>query len=103
MVRGENLRLGEFRNCEVDKPLIFEVKKATRLLITSADSIHSWAIPEFGVKVDAIPGRLNQVVIIPSEVGRFFGFCSELCGVNHRFMPIVVEVLDLDFLKNEIF
>jgi len=92
MLKEENLGGGEFRKCEVDKPLIMEVEKATRLLITSADSIHRWAIPEFGVKVDAVPGRLNQVIVFPEEVGRFFGFCSELCGVNHRFMPIVVEV-----------
>jgi heme/copper-type cytochrome/quinol oxidase subunit 2 len=93
LVKEENLKFGEFRKSEVDLPLFFKVNESVRLLITSADSIHSWAIPEFGVKVDAIPGRLNQVVIFSQEVGRFFGFCSELCGVNHSFMPIVVEVL----------
>lgn len=92
IVNKEDISLGEFRNCEVDRPLFLEVKKAHRFLITSADSIHSWAVPEFGVKVDAIPGRLNQVIVFTQEVGRFYGFCSELCGVNHRFMPIVVEV-----------
>lgn len=96
MINDKDLFPGEFRKCEVDRPLIFHSNSATRLLITSADVIHSWAVPEFGVKVDAIPGRLNQIIIYTQEVGRFFGFCSELCGVNHRFMPIVVEVIDFD-------
>jgi len=96
MVNDEDLNLGEFRKCEVDHPMVFEVNRATRLLVTSSDSIHRWAVPEFGVKVDAVPGRLNQVVVVSEEVGRFFGFCSELCGVNHRFMPIVVEVIEFN-------
>lgn len=93
LINDLDLNFGEFRNCEVDHPIVLEANKASRLLITSADVIHSWAIPEFGVKVDAIPGRLNQLVVYTQEVGRFFGFCSELCGVNHSFMPIVVEVI----------
>lgn len=96
IIKEKDLNPGEFRKCEVDKPVIFETNRPTRMLITSADSIHSWSIPEFGVKVDAVPGRLNQVVIFTQEPGRFFGFCSELCGVNHRFMPIVAEVIHLD-------
>uniref|UniRef100_A0A343VVJ2 Cytochrome c oxidase subunit 2 n=1 Tax=Bothromesostoma personatum TaxID=27905 RepID=A0A343VVJ2_9PLAT len=95
LINESDLNLGEFRNNEVDRPVIFEVNRATRLLITSADVIHSWAVPEFGVKVDAVPGRLNQIVVFTSEPGRFFGYCSELCGVNHSFMPIVVEVINI--------
>jgi cytochrome c oxidase subunit 2 len=93
IVNLEDLNLGSFRKCEVDKPLVLKCNNSKRLLITSADSIHSWAVPEFGVKVDAIPGRLNQVSFLNNEVGRFYGFCSELCGVKHRFMPIVVEII----------
>jgi heme/copper-type cytochrome/quinol oxidase subunit 2 len=95
MIPEETLSFGEFRKCEVDRPLFLKLKETSRVLVTSADSIHSWSVPEFGIKVDAIPGRLNQIFIFPEKVGRFFGFCSELCGINHRFMPIVVEVIKI--------
>lgn len=93
MLAESDLQLGDFRKVEVDHPLVLTVNEAARLMITSRDVIHSWAVPEVGVKVDAIPGRLNQFVFIPSNVGKFYGYCMELCGVNHRFMPIVLEVL----------
>nr|QZZ81971.1 cytochrome c oxidase subunit 2 [Polyplax reclinata] len=64
----------------------------TRLLVTSADVIHSWAVPSFGVKVDAVPGRINQLGFIPKQVGEYFGQCSEVCGAMHSFMPISVKV-----------
>ena len=66
------------------------------LLITSADVLHSWAVPSLGVKVDACPGRLNQVFMFVKREGVFYGQCSELCGVNHGFMPIVVQAVSQD-------
>jgi len=66
--------------------------KYSRLLITSSDVIHSVAIPSLGVKVDACPGRINAVTVFPTRVGVHYGQCSEICGVNHAFMPIIVEV-----------
>jgi len=62
-------------------------------MITSADVLHSWAMPSFGVKVDACPGRLSQASVFIKRCGVYYGQCSELCGVNHGFMPIVVEAI----------
>lgn len=64
-----------------------------RILISSADVLHSWTVPAIGVKADACPGRLNEVIVTPARTGTFFGQCSEICGRNHRFMPIEVKVL----------
>jgi heme/copper-type cytochrome/quinol oxidase subunit 2 len=75
---------------EVDNRIILPVETSIRLLITSADVLHSWSIPAFGVKMDACPGRLNQVALEIQSPGVYYGQCSELCGVNHGFMPIVV-------------
>nr|UVF38393.1 cytochrome c oxidase subunit 2 [Haematopinus tuberculatus] len=71
-----------------------------RVLVTSTDVIHSWTIPSLGVKSDAIPGRLNQLVLYSSKVGYFYGQCSEMCGANHSFMPITLEVLPKDVYFN---
>ena len=62
-----------------------------RFAVSSADVIHSWAVPALGIKMDAVPGRINQIFSIIQKPGLFFGQCSELCGVNHSFMPIVLE------------
>jgi cytochrome c oxidase subunit 2 len=64
-----------------------------RLLVSAADVLHSWTVPSFGLKVDACPGRLNQVNLFIKRIGVFFGQCSEICGVNHGFMPIVIVSL----------
>lgn len=94
LIKGTKLRLAE-----VDKPFVIPANVHIRLLITSLDVIHSWTIPNFGVKMDAIPGRLNQVILYCSRPGIYLGQCSELCGVNHGFMPILVHVLNLsDYL-----
>lgn len=90
MIPEEMLQPGDLRLLEVDNSLHLPVGIPIRLLITSADVIHSWAIPSLGVKVDAIPGRLNEVYILIFREGEFYGQCSELCGVNHGFMPIKV-------------
>lgn len=93
MVAEEDLPLGSFRLLEVDQRVYLPVRTHIRLLVTSADVIHSWAVPSLGVKMDACPGRLNQVAVYITRPGVFYGQCSEICGINHAFMPIVVEAL----------
>jgi heme/copper-type cytochrome/quinol oxidase subunit 2 len=66
------------------------------LLVTAADVLHSWTIPSFGVKIDCVPGRLNQVSLFIKRDGVYYGQCSELCGVNHGFMPIVVKAVNME-------
>lgn len=90
---------GIFRLLNVDNCLILPHNIDVRMIVSSFDVIHSWTIPRVGVKVDAIPGRLNQLSFIFNRVGVFVGQCSEICGANHRFMPIIVSVISsLDFL-----
>nr|BDC91879.1 cytochrome c oxidase subunit II [Notomastus sp. GK-2021] len=84
------------RLLEVDKRLILPTNTSIRLLVTSADVIHSWAMPELAIKVDGVPGRLNQIHLLIQRPGIYRGMCSELCGVNHAFMPIVVEAIPFD-------
>jgi len=88
MVYEKDLLFGEFRLLEVDNPLLIPYKLHINLVITSTDVIHSWAVPSIGVKVDAVPGRLNHISLFLERRGIFYGQCSELCGVNHGFMPI---------------
>lgn len=75
--------------------LYMPVNTTSRLLITSTDVIHSFALPSLGLKVDALPGRINQLFSNPSRVGAYFGQCSEICGSNHSFMPIRVKICNL--------
>lgn len=84
---------GFFRLLETNKRVLLPSNTHLRLLVTSVDVLHSWTIPSFGVKVDACPGRLNQVNIFLKRAGLFFGQCSEICGVNHGFMPIALLVV----------
>jgi cytochrome c oxidase subunit 2 len=100
MVPEEDLSKGELRLLEVDNRVALPVKTHIRILVTAGDVLHSWCVPSFGIKVDACPGRLNQTSIFIQREGVFFGQCSEICGVNHGFMPIVVEAKSL---KNYIF
>lgn len=86
-------KLGYFRLLETNKRVVLPVNTHLRLLISAADVLHSWTIPSFGLKVDACPGRLNQINLFIKRVGVFFGQCSEICGVNHGFMPIAVVSL----------
>lgn len=79
------------RLIDVDNRLIVPNLLPVRFIVTSADVIHSWTIPSFGVKIDAIPGRINQFCFSAKHRGVYFGQCSEICGANHRFMPIVIE------------
>lgn len=86
----ENNSVGFFRNLETNKRIVLPTNTHLRLLVTAVDVLHSWTIPSFGVKVDACPGRLNQANLFIKRLGVFFGQCSEICGVNHGFMPIVL-------------
>lgn len=95
MVHEDELRVGQLRLLEVDQRIILPVGVSIRVLITAADVLHSWALPAFAVKADAIPGRLNQIMMLITRPGVFYGQCSELCGVNHGFMPIVVEAVEM--------
>lgn len=92
LVPFADLRLGGRRLLEVDMPLVIPVNVESRILVTSADVLHSWAVPALGVKADATPGRLNAMNVFPHQVGIFYGQCREICGVNHSFMPVAVEV-----------
>ena len=77
----------------VDNEVVVPVGKTVRLQITAADVIHSWAMPAFGVKMDAMPGRLNETWFKAEKTGVFYGQCSELCGRDHAFMPIAINVV----------
>lgn len=90
----EDLATGDYRLLEVDNRVVLPIKIEVRVLVTAADVIHSWAVPSLGVKIDAIPGRLNQVGFTANKPGVFYGQCSEICGVNHSFIPIAVEVVN---------
>ena len=96
MIPEDDLELGQFRLLEVDNRIVVPVNTHIRLIITGADVLHSWAVPSLGVKCDAVPGRLNQTPLFIKREGVFYGQCSELCGANHAFMPIVVESVSLE-------
>merc|ERR1711934_742327 len=83
-----------FRLLDVDTRIVIPFNIHVRVLISSADVLHAWTVPSLGVKADAVPGRLNQVKFIAQRAGLFFGQCSEICGANHRFIPIVIEVVN---------
>lgn len=100
IVPTNDLSSGQFRLLEVDNRLVVPINTEIRLLVTSTDVIHSWTIPRLGVKSDAIPGRLNQIGFTCDRPGVFFGQCSEICGANHSFMPISIEVLNWEGFQN---
>nr|YP_010835740.1 cytochrome c oxidase subunit II [Themus foveicollis]WFS86423.1 cytochrome c oxidase subunit II [Themus foveicollis] len=95
-----------FRLLDVDNRLTLPYLSQIRMVVTSTDVIHSWTIPSMGLKVDATPGRLNQIIFFLNRSGLFFGQCSEICGTNHSFMPIVIESISpnsfIQWLKNKI-
>lgn len=99
MIPESDLELGQFRLLDVDNKLVVPVDCHIRLIVTGSDVIHSFAVPSLGIKLDCVPGRLNQVSFLLEREGIFYGQCSELCGVWHGFMPIAVEgVSSNDFL-----
>lgn len=97
MLTNEELKSGNckgfFRNLETNKRVVLPTNTHIRILVSATDVLHSWTIPSFGLKVDACPGRLNQLNLFIKRFGVFFGQCSEICGVNHGFMPIVLLAL----------
>nr|YP_009370149.1 cytochrome c oxidase subunit II [Pontoscolex corethrurus]ANJ60053.1 cytochrome c oxidase subunit II [Pontoscolex corethrurus] len=100
MIPTNDLSIGDYRLLEVDNRLTVPLKLEVRMLITAADVIHSWTIPALGVKVDAVPGRLNQIGFSTMYPGVFYGQCSEICGANHSFMPIALESINTaSFIK----
>nr|YP_006234039.1 cytochrome c oxidase subunit II [Athyma sulpitia]AFH54880.1 cytochrome c oxidase subunit II [Athyma sulpitia] len=94
MIQSTN-NLNNFRLLDVDNRIVLPMNNQIRILITATDVIHSWTIPSLGVKVDANPGRLNQTSFFINRPGLFFGQCSEICGANHSFMPIVIESISI--------
>jgi len=96
IVPEDDLEVGQYRLLEVDNRVVVPVNTHIRVITTSTDVIHSWAVPSIGVKTDAIPGRLNQLSMYIRREGIYYGQCSEICGVNHGFMPIVVQAVSLD-------
>nr|YP_009520487.1 cytochrome c oxidase subunit II [Nilssonia nigricans]AUZ97262.1 cytochrome c oxidase subunit II [Nilssonia nigricans] len=100
MIPTQNLPKGYFRLLEVDHRMMVPMESPIRMLISAEDVLHSWAMPSLGVKTDAIPGRLNQTTFTLTRPGVFYGQCSEICGANHSFMPIVVESIPLKYFEN---
>nr|YP_009685845.1 cytochrome c oxidase subunit II [Aphyosemion australe]QDV92638.1 cytochrome c oxidase subunit II [Aphyosemion australe] len=100
MIPTQDLSPGQFRLLEADHRMVIPVESPVRVLVSADDVLHSWAVPSLGVKMDAVPGRLNQTAFIISRPGVFFGQCSEICGANHSFMPIVVEAVPLEHFEN---
>nr|YP_009459846.1 cytochrome c oxidase subunit II [Channa gachua]AUT14030.1 cytochrome c oxidase subunit 2 [Channa gachua] len=100
MVPTQDLAPGQFRLLETDHRMVVPENSLVRLLISADDVLHSWAVPSLGVKFDAVPGRLNQTTFVVSRPGVYFGQCSEICGANHSFMPIVVEAVPLEHFEN---
>lgn len=99
IIPTDELTPGQYRLLEVDNRAVIPVNVEVRVLVTAADVIHSWTVPALGVKADAIPGRLNQLSVVASRPGVYYGQCSEICGANHSFMPIALEAVKIiDFI-----
>nr|ABC48403.1 cytochrome oxidase subunit II [Oleria onega n. ssp. AW-2004] len=94
MIQSSN-NINNFRLLDVDNRIILPMNNQIRILVTATDVIHSWTIPALGVKIDGNPGRLNQTSLFINRPGLFFGQCSEICGANHSFMPIVIESISM--------
>nr|VFU78879.1 cytochrome c oxydase subunit 2 [Proasellus spelaeus] len=97
MIPTLELKMGDFRLLEVDNRVTLPQSFQIRLLVSASDVIHAWTVPSLGVKADAVPGRLNQLSFILNRPGVFYGQCSEICGTNHSFMPIVMESVPLPY------
>ena len=93
MIKEEDLKENQPRLLAVDNEVVVQVNKVVKVLITANDVLHAWALPSFGVKRDAVPGRINETWFKAEKVGTYYGQCSELCGIQHAFMPITVRVV----------
>nr|AXI98716.1 cytochrome c oxidase subunit 2 [Pseudoniphargus sp. 1-Balearics] len=91
------------RLLETDNSLVLPAHSQIRVIATASDVIHSWAVPSLGVKADAVPGRLNQLMFIINRPGLFFGQCSEICGANHSFMPIKIEAVPMSIFLSWVY
>ena len=96
MIEDKDLKENQPRLLAVDNELVVPVNKVVKVLITANDVLHAWALPAFGVKRDAVPGRINETWFKAEKVGTYYGQCSELCGIKHAFMPITVRVVSED-------
>nr|YP_010177444.1 cytochrome c oxidase subunit II [Stenopsyche tienmushanensis]QSQ87269.1 cytochrome c oxidase subunit II [Stenopsyche tienmushanensis]UDU84906.1 cytochrome c oxidase subunit 2 [Stenopsyche tienmushanensis] len=94
---NKNNTIDSFRLLDVDNRIVLPMKTQIRSIISSSDVIHAWTIPALGIKSDAVPGRLNQMSFMINRPGIFFGQCSEICGMNHSFMPISLESINMNF------
>ena len=96
IIPESDLEDGQLRLLEVDNRVVVPVDTHTRFIVSSTDVIHDFAVPALGIKIDATPGRTNQVSALCAREGVFYGQCSELCGIYHGFIPIVVEATSVD-------
>ena len=96
MIEEKDLKANQPRLLAVDNEVVVPVGKVVKVLITANDVLHAWALPSFGVKRDAVPGRINETWFKAEKVGTYYGQCSELCGIKHAFMPIAVKVVSED-------
>nr|AFG29128.1 cytochrome c oxidase subunit II [Tetanocera elata] len=103
MIPANELPLHGFRLLDVDNRVVLPVNSYIRILVTASDVVHSWTVPALGVKVDGTPGRLNQTNFLINRPGLYFGQCSEICGANHSFMPIVIESVSNKIFINWLF
>jgi cytochrome c oxidase subunit 2 len=94
MIPESDLELGQFRLLDVDNRVVVPVDTHIRFIVTGTDVIHNFAVPALGLKIDAVPGRLNQTSVIIRRIGTYYGQCSEICGTYHGFMPTVVQAVD---------
>jgi len=100
VIEDEDLKPGQPRLLSVDEQVVVPVNKVVRVIVTASDVIHSFAVPAFGIKIDAVPGRLNETWFKVRKTGVYYGQCSEMCGVRHAFMPISVKVVsEADYAK----
>lgn len=100
MIPTSQLKPNEFRLLDVDNRCILPFNLPIRIITTSIDVIHAWTIPSLGIKIDSTPGRLNQITLLISRPGLYYGQCSEICGLNHSFIPIVIESTNFSYFKN---
>lgn len=96
IIPENELRKRIYRLLDVDNRVVVPISTHIRILVSSTDVLHAWTVPSLGVKVDAVPGRLNQLKFLCQRPGLYSGQCSEICGANHRFIPIMIEVVNLE-------
>nr|AML26346.1 cytochrome c oxidase subunit II [Hydrophilidae sp. BMNH 1274343] len=97
MIQNTDLKMSSFRLLDVDNRIVLPFNSQIRMMVSAADVLHSWTIPSLSVKIDATPGRLNQISFMMNRAGLLFGQCSEICGANHSFMPIVLESISPNY------